>query len=199
MSHLRGSIKKIDEALSLKWIKLNKITYIDCKGNERFWESASRTTKKGDTDGVDILATVKKDGKKYLIVVVQYRVPVDNLVIEFPAGLVDNDENFVNSAIRELKEETGYRTTPDKVLLTSPILPLECGMSCANARMVVIDLEETICEEQELEGSENIDIFYLPMDNLFNELEELRKKLNCVVSIQLYTFALGLNFNNFLK
>ncbi|EGC32340.1 hypothetical protein DICPUDRAFT_81813 [Dictyostelium purpureum] len=198
MSHLKGSIKKIDVALKLKWIQLDNITYIDSKGRERLWESASRTTKKGDTDGVDIIATVKKpDGKKYVVLILQYRPPVNNLVLEFPAGLVDGDEDVEKAAIRELKEETGY--VANKVLLTSPSLPLECGMSDANAKICVVDLEETISQGQELEDSEDIEVYYLALDNLYNEIEDLRKKLNCLVAVQLYTFAMGLNFNNILN
>lgn len=49
----------------------------------------------------------------------QYRPPVDKLVIEFPAGLIDAGETPEQAAIRELKEETGYVA---EVLETSPIM-----------------------------------------------------------------------------
>ena len=38
----------------------------------------------------------------------QYRPPIDKVVIEVPAGLVDAGETAEEAAIRELKEETGY-------------------------------------------------------------------------------------------
>jgi ADP-ribose pyrophosphatase len=49
----------------------------------------------------------------------QYRPPVDKLVIEFPAGLIDAGETPEQAAIRELKEETGYVA---EVLETSPVM-----------------------------------------------------------------------------
>jgi 8-oxo-dGTP pyrophosphatase MutT (NUDIX family) len=38
----------------------------------------------------------------------QYRPPIDKVVIEVPAGLIDAGETVEECAVRELKEETGY-------------------------------------------------------------------------------------------
>ena len=49
----------------------------------------------------------------------QYRPPVNKVVIEFPAGLVDMGETATEAAVRESKEETGYVGTATE---TSPIM-----------------------------------------------------------------------------
>ena len=46
------------------------------------------------------------DGK--LLLERQYRYPMGKVMIEFPAGKLDRDENPLVAAQRELKEETGY-------------------------------------------------------------------------------------------
>ena len=58
---------------------------------------------------VTILPILKRKGQPDAYVIVkQYRPPVQACTLEFPAGLIDGGENPVNSALRELKEETGY-------------------------------------------------------------------------------------------
>src|ERR1700756_5171879 len=38
----------------------------------------------------------------------QYRYPIGRVMIEYPAGKLDDDENGLTCAQRELQEETGY-------------------------------------------------------------------------------------------
>ena len=49
----------------------------------------------------------------------QYRPPIDKIVIEVPAGLIDAGETPEQCAVRELREETGYVGVAEE---TSPIM-----------------------------------------------------------------------------
>ena len=44
-----------------------------------------------NTDGVDIIALLNKDGKKYYILIKQYRIPIKRWILEFPAGKLLED------------------------------------------------------------------------------------------------------------
>ena len=72
------------------------------------WAFVQRTN---NSDVVCIMAVTDEDK---LLLVEQYRPPVDCRVVEFPAGLVgdlpgEQDEPLEKAARRELTEETGYQ------------------------------------------------------------------------------------------
>jgi ADP-ribose pyrophosphatase len=55
------------------------------------------------------VAVVAIDDQQHVALVKQYRHAVRGQVIEVPAGKLDNDENPLEGAQRELREETGFR------------------------------------------------------------------------------------------
>ena len=57
-----------------------------------------------------------------VVLVRQYRYAIDDYIYEFPAGLVDEGEDFKAAGVRELKEETGLDLTPinAKDMFTKP-------------------------------------------------------------------------------
>ena len=93
-----------------KWTTLVLTTYKDPLGKIRTWESAERSTrpKNSPIDGVGIVAILQKDSGPELLLQKQFRPPINKTVIEVPAGLVDEGETAAESAVRELREETGY-------------------------------------------------------------------------------------------
>lgn len=61
-----------------------------------------------EIDGVGIVTILNKETGPELLLQKQYRPPIDKVVIEVPAGLIDPNETVEECAVRELKEETGY-------------------------------------------------------------------------------------------
>ncbi|KAF2203514.1 hypothetical protein GQ43DRAFT_438764 [Delitschia confertaspora ATCC 74209] len=97
-----------------KWATLVKTTYTDPNGVTRTWESGERLTRPvgSDIDGVGIVAILQDpaspSAQPSILLQKQWRPPVDAIVVEVPAGLIDPKETPEQCAIRELKEETGY-------------------------------------------------------------------------------------------
>lgn len=57
-------------------------------------------------DGVVIYPVYRRDPEK-LVVIRQFRYPVNTYMYEVPAGLIDAGEDPIEAAVREMKEETG--------------------------------------------------------------------------------------------
>ena len=66
--------------------------------------------------GAAAIIPVTQDHK--IIFVRQYRKAVEKMLIEIPAGLIDQGERPEETAVRELEEETGY-TTENLIFVTS--------------------------------------------------------------------------------
>lgn len=62
-------------------------------------------------DGV-ILYGVHGEKKDKVVLIRQFRYPVNDYVYEFPAGLVEPGEDMLDAAIREMREETGLEFSP---------------------------------------------------------------------------------------
>ncbi|KAI2634935.1 MutT/nudix family protein [Hypomontagnella submonticulosa] len=176
------------------WVKLMKLTYTDPKGEERTWESAERTTrpKNSDIDGVGILAILEKPTGPEIILQKQYRAPIDKVTIEVPAGLIDEGETAEEAAVRELKEETGYVA---QAVETSPIMFNDPGICNTNLRMVHVTVDMSLPENQnpqpELEEDEFIEVFLVPLTNLYNECKRLEAE-GYAIDARVGTFAEGI-------
>ena len=162
-----------------KWTKLEKITYQDPAGKARLWECASRTTRPegSEVDAVAIVAIIDKPEGPEIVLEKQFRPPTCGVCIEMPAGLVDPNESVETTAIRELKEETGYHGT---VLSKSMVIYTDPGFCNTNLNLVTvkIDLEDERNKNPvpQLEDGEFIEIFTVPVATLSEQLEQLHRE-----------------------
>ncbi|KAL9043336.1 MAG: hypothetical protein Q9214_003470 [Letrouitia sp. 1 TL-2023] len=113
-------------------------------------------------DGVGIVAILQKPSGPELLLQKQFRPPVDKVVIEVPAGLVDAGETAAEGAVRELREETGYH---------------DPGFCNTNLNMVHVNVDVALPENQnlktELEENEFIEVFSLPLRELYSQCKKL--------------------------
>ncbi|KAA6411252.1 MAG: ADP-ribose pyrophosphatase [Lasallia pustulata] len=163
-----------------RWTRLVKINYKDPLGKERTWEAAERSTRPATSqvDGVGIVAILSHpDNGPSLLLQKQFRPPINKVVIEVPAGLVDEGESAAECAVRELREETGYHGVAGEV---SPIMFNDPGFCNTNLNMVHVNVDLSLPQNQhlkpELEDNEFIEVFSTPLKDLYAECKKLEEQ-----------------------
>ena len=120
-----SKIKGLKPLVETDFVSLYDVEYKNKKGQEKHWMVSSRKSKEelekvylenneDKIDAVVICALHKAQNK--LVLINQYRVPINKYIYELPAGLVDNNEDVETSVRRELKEETGYSAKNIKLI-----------------------------------------------------------------------------------
>ena len=117
-------------------------------------------------NGAAAMVAVRDDGK--LLMVRQYRNALERETLEIPAGCRDSlNEDTRVSAIRELEEETGYRS--NKV---SYLLSLRTTVAFCDEFIDVYLAEELMPGEQKLDEAESIDVEAYPLEELCQMIYE---------------------------
>jgi ADP-ribose pyrophosphatase len=144
------------------------------------WEFARRRNTSG------IVAIVALTPRRELLLVEQYRAPLNCRVVELPAGLAgdipgEEDEDFSSAARRELEEETGYAA--------SDLQPLGMGPPSAGmtTELVTFYRAEGLRKIGAGGGdpSEEIQVHLVALDGLASWLEE-RRGAGCLIDLKVY-------------
>ena len=129
-------------------------------GKEVIVDTITKNKRPGDAA---VIVPITEDEK--FVMVVQSRPNTrPGVVVEFPAGMVDDGEDPIVSARRELLEETGYECE-DIYLLEEHYQ--DQGCSEAVIRMYVATGCRKVAE-QKLDSDENLDFIELGYDEILN-------------------------------
>lgn len=125
-------------------------------------------------DGVILYGVYGKSRDK-VVLIRQYRYPIDGYVYEFPAGLVEPGENMLEAGIREMLEETGLSFRP--VWATQPYF-MSVGMTDESCGTVFGYCEGTPTNSNQ-EGTEDIQVILADRAECRRILAEEKVALPC--------------------
>ena len=134
------------------------------------WEFVQRI---GARNAVGIVALTPQNN---LLLISQFRIPLQKTVIEIPAGLIgdhtpgpgDPTETWQTAAARELREETGW-TAADFQRLTEG--PTSSGLTCERV-ILVRALRLTKAGPPQPDGDEHIILHEVPLPNVESFLRD---------------------------
>jgi 8-oxo-dGTP pyrophosphatase MutT (NUDIX family) len=98
-----------------------------------------------------------------VVLVRQYRHGAQDIFWEFPGGVVDDGENPLDGARREMLEETGYTTT-SSIIEVGKFYPNPALQTNLMYGYLAYDVEKT--SAQKLDEAEDIEVHLVPLDEL---------------------------------
>ncbi len=114
----------------------------------------------------DAVAIVPVDSKGQVILVKQYRKPPELILLEVPAGGVEEGEEPVACAVRELQEETGYSASKMEPLASFFMSPGFC-----TEMMHAFLATGLVAGQPRTEADENIEVVTVPLDSVHEMIQ----------------------------
>ncbi|MDO4345382.1 MAG: NUDIX hydrolase [Eubacteriales bacterium] len=113
-----NKIIKIEKMTENPFLNMYDLTARNREGGTFHYYFASRgegqelkcITRKNNPEGIMVYA-VCRDNPCNIVLIRQYRYPINDFVYEMPAGLMEPGESAGATAVREFKEETGMELT----------------------------------------------------------------------------------------
>ncbi|EFM24938.1 nudix-type nucleoside diphosphatase, YffH/AdpP family [Peptoniphilus duerdenii ATCC BAA-1640] len=101
-----------------------------------------------------------------ILLVKQYRISVDKIIYEVPAGMIEHDENPKDAALRELEEETGYRAKNIEYLTEFYSTPGFC-----TEKLSIFYAKDLEFVGQNLDEGENLEVVEMPLEETMSMIE----------------------------
>ena len=115
---------------------------------------------------VNVIALTKN---REVILEKQYRHGVRQVMLEIPAGIMDEeDESPLQAAKRELLEETGY--TSERFIEVGKVYPNPATHNNLTYSFLALDVEKV--DQQHLDETEEIDVSLVSFDELISMAKE---------------------------
>ncbi len=164
----------VDKKTDLQYLNMYQCSYL-VDGQYYHYNFASRRNQNEleclgihKVDAVRILPYFVKDDKTYVILIKEFRYPINSYIFSVPAGLIDENEEGLDAAKRELKEEIGAEVV--KIELVQKASYTGAGLS--DEVIECYEAEVKLSYAQDLGSFEDISIKTLLIDDLLTFIEQ---------------------------
>lgn len=161
--NLKDDLHLIETCIESKQIWRGKLLDVRCD-RVRLPDGSEGVREYVSHPGAVVMIPVLSDGR--LIFERQYRYPVGRVMLEFPAGKIEVDEDTLETAKRELREETGYEAASWRHLGT-----MHPTIGYADERIEIYLAEQlTALEGNELDEGEFLEVLTLTLEEALTEV-----------------------------
>ena len=164
------------EQVASGWINKYLLTYVLPNGKRYTYESASRKDYQhycialeayANNTAVtpDAICVIPITANNELVLIREFRYPLNSWCIAFPAGLMEQGEPIELCVSRKLSEETGYALVPETSLEVLPQAGFSStGMTDETVQVVLAQVEKA--GSAHTEENEMIEVFTLPIEKI---------------------------------
>lgn len=129
------------------------------------------------------IVAITNDNK--VILVKQFRKPIESIMWEIPAGKLEIGENPKDCAIRELKEETGYTAQSIKL-----IHKFYTSAGFSNEKLYIYLATDLTPGESQLDDGENLDVHEIDIEEAYNmviknDIEDAKTSIGLLLAKEL--------------
>ena len=146
------------ETLDSKTVFEGKIISVDVDTISLPDKNSAYREKICTNDGVGVIALNENDE---VLLVKQYRYAMGIYTLEIPAGKMENGEDIYESALRELREETGYAAS--KLTKPSPNMPM-AAICTETVHLFMGDYKDMTFVGTDFDEDEFIEIVKIPLE-----------------------------------
>jgi ADP-ribose pyrophosphatase len=140
--------------------------------------------------GAVVILALTDDNK--IVMIRQFRKPVDGILWELPAGKVESGEDLKNCALRELGEETGYYPRKIKKLITFFSTPGFC-----NERLTLFLAENLEKRNKNEDDDEFIKVELIKPNEALKLVEEnIIKDAKTIIGILYYVSSIAYHISH---
>lgn len=188
------------EQIATGWVNKYVLTYEMPDGRPHCYECASRKALEEFRAGLeahgegrtanapDAVCIVARTPRDTLVMIREFRYPLNSWCIAFPAGLVDPGEDIVTCACRELEEETGYSVANRESVRALPQAGFSStGLTDETVQVVFVEAEQA--GDARTEPNELIEVFELAVTDVAEFLRTNTTPIGTRAQLILESFA----------
>lgn len=108
----------------------------------------------------DVVQALPVTKNNEVVLVKQYKHGMGEILLELPGGMQQKNTSVIQSALNELEEETGIKTTADKLISLGKIANNPTKLKQVTYGFIVFDAEFNAV--QKLDATEDIQVITLP-------------------------------------